>query len=162
MSEEKEGFVIDNDFKANWAFSKLAEDKQKLIDLVKEKQGYIEQINEWYERKANKIIDKRDYMQSKLNEYRMTKPDGKIDVPFGQTIVRHSNKPKYDDSKLLDYVRINQPKLIKTEYKVNKNELKKHYQIVDGKAIDDNGQIIEGISFEPSENVTFKLSKGDK
>ncbi|WP_105956211.1 host-nuclease inhibitor Gam family protein [Apilactobacillus quenuiae] len=158
MSESE--FIIQDDMTANWAFSKLAEDKQKLIDLDKQKQAYMDQVNSWYERKANKIIDQRDYMQSKLNDYRITKPGGKIDVPFGRTIVKNLHKPKYNDDKLLNYVRMNQPKMIKTEYKFSKNELKKHYQIVDGKAIDDNGQIIDGIKFEQTESVSFKLNKG--
>lgn len=157
MSEEKEEFEITDDYAANWAFSKLAENKEDLDQIEKKKRGYLDQVDSWYSRQLNRIIGQREYMQDKLNEYRLTKPDGKIDTPSGKTIVKHPNKIQYDDDKLINFVRKNNPEMLT---KVNKSELKKHYQIVDGKAIDDNGQIIDGIKFEQTESVSFKLNKG--
>lgn len=159
MTEETE-FIIDDDLKANWAFKKLAEDEQKLNELNDKRKSFLKQTNDWYESESSKVINNQDYLKHKLDEYRETLPDNKINVPAGKSSVRHTFKPVYEDEKVIDYVKSNHPDLLKYTY--NKSDLKKSIKNVDGKAVDENGQIIDGITFEPRETVSFRLNKGDK
>lgn len=150
-------YHVTTDVEAGKQFQKLAELETQESALKEQKQAYIRQITEWYDKKMNAITEKRDNAQALINEYRLTKEDGKVDTPFGQTIVRHSTKTKYDDATLTDYLKNSHPELLK--YSVNKAELKKAVKNVDGKAIDENGEIIDGIKFEQSESISYKLAK---
>lgn len=154
---EDNRYHVTTDVEAGRQFQKLAELDQQETDLKEQKQAYIRQITEWYDRKMNAINEKRDNAQALINEYRLTKPDGKVDTPFGQTIVRHSTKTKYDETTLTDYLKDSHPELLK--YSVNKNELKKAVKNVDGRAVDENGEIVDGIKFEQTESVSYKLAK---
>lgn len=154
---EDNRYHVTTDVEAGRQFQKLAELDQQETDLKEQKQAYIRQITEWYDRKMNAINEKRDNAQALINEYRLTKPDGKVDTPFGQTIVRHSTKTKYDETTLTDYLKDSHPELLK--YSVNKTELKKAVKNVDGRAVDENGEIVDGIKFEQTESVSYKLAK---
>ncbi|MEJ6401006.1 host-nuclease inhibitor Gam family protein [Nicoliella lavandulae] len=157
VNNEEQEFKIDSDQLANWAFMKIAENDAEVKRLKEQHQVYIKQADEWYQRKASKAIDSSEYLKQKLDEYRQTQPNQKVDVPAGQTIVRHTNKPIYDDVKLTEYVRSNAPEMLK--YSVDKTKFKKTIKNVDGKAIDENGQIVDGMHFEQNESVSFKLNK---
>ena len=154
---EDNRYHVTTDVEAGRQFQKLAELDQQETDLKEQKQAYIRQITEWYDIKMNCINEKRDNAQALINEYRLTKPDGKVDTPFGQTIVRHSTKTKYDETTLTDYLKDSHPELLK--YSVNKSELKKAVKNVDGRAVDENGEIVDGIKFEQTESVSYKLAK---
>lgn len=154
---EQERYHVTTDVEAGKQFQKLAELDQQENELKEQKQAYVNQINEWFKRKMNAINGAKDNAQALINEYRLTKPDGKVDTPYGQIIVRHSTKTKYDDKVLADFLKDSHPELLK--YSVNKVELKKAVKNVDGKAVDENGEVISGIQFEQAESISYKLTK---
>lgn len=160
MDEIKERFSIKNDDEADWAFEKLAEYQHK-ADLLEEQKEefakkYQQRIDKWYNPQNNSIQDQVAYFQSLIEEYRLTKPDGKVNVPSGKTSVRTTKKFIKDENKLLVYVESNHPKFIENTSKVKWGDFKKTLKPVNGKVIDENGEIVEGITTQEETKVTYK------
>ena len=159
VERQSERFEIKDDATANWAFQRLADIEAIRVKKMKKYQIYIDQANEWKKREVGVLEDKASYLRSLIEAYRLTKPDKKVSVPAGKVVIRHSNEAIYDDGKLLDFARINYPSLIKTEYTVKKGELKKNLSLDgNGHYVDENGQIVSGMSYEPVETVTYKVN----
>lgn len=155
MTEER--FKITDDDKANWAFRKLAEKEAELNEINEKADARVAQDEAWRERKAKPINDDIEYFKSLINEYRETLEDKKVDVPAGQTITTHSKSPVYDDDVLLNTVKDKYPEFIKQT--VAKGDLKKTLKPANGKWVDKNGEIVEGMTYEEKETVTFKPNK---
>lgn len=156
---QSERFEIKDDTTANWAFQRLAELEKELDDKTEQYKVYIDQAEEWKRRETCKLTDSIDYFKQLIERYRRALPNGKVNVPAGKTMVKHTKKAMYDDVKLLDFTRINYPSLIKTSYAVNKADLKKRLTTDgNGHYIDEDGQIVSGMHYEETETVTYKVN----
>lgn len=158
LTGEHKQFRIEDDATANWAFQKLSE-----LDSEKEKQLeqyriFVSQNEEWKKRKVGKLDSDIERMQYLIEEYRLTKPDGKINVPAGKTVVRHSKAIEYDDNELIKFVEANYPDYINNKPSVIKGELKKKLTAANGNFIDENGQIVAGMTYTEQESVSFKTN----
>ena len=152
-------FEVTDAKSANWAFQRLADIEAKQAKKMEQYQVYIDQANEWKKREVGALEDKAAYLRGLIEGYRLTKADRRVNVPAGKVVVRHSNKAIYDDEKLLEFIRFNYPSLIKTEYSVKKNELKKNLSMDgNGHYVDEDGQIVTGMSYETVETVTYKVN----
>lgn len=160
MDEVKERFFLKNDDEADWAFEKLAEYKHQSEQLESRRDEFVakyqQKIDDWYNPQNTSVQDQINYFQSLIEEYRLTKPDGKVNVPSGKTSVRTTKKFIKDENKLLVYVESNHPEFIENTSKVKWGEFKKTLKPVNGKAIDENGEIVEGITTQEETKVTYK------
>lgn len=166
MTEEKESFVVDDEFKADWVLGKIQEArrKQKLNNertekMNEEPQKLIDANNEWLKTENSKLEESIEYFEMLLTEYMLNElkdnPNFKLSSPYGRVSTRKSKKWTYDDAKLVDEYK--DTDLVKTTAKINKLELKKRIKFVDGKAIDtETGQVVDGVSVDEERKITIK------
>lgn len=142
LTVEYQGFVIDDDKKAEWAILKLREaetDKQKWADY------YTDQLEKIFAINNNTI----EYLTHKLNEYFANVPHNvtksgqeKYKLPSGELVLMPAKLDyQRDDEKLLCWCKQNAPEYVKVKESVDWAGLKK--------AMTADGLIPEGV--EPVE-----------
>ena len=164
--DEKERFKIENTEQLTWAFRKLKAYKAKEREIEEVANAERERIDAWEKKEKKKIQDSIEYFESLIYEYHMEQltkdPKAKtLSTPYGKSKAR-TNKPKpekVDENAILKHVLENRmEEFIKPTLKWG--DFKKSLQIVEheGKlvAVDENGQIVEGIVVKPEE-TTFKV-----
>lgn len=153
MEEAEQGFVIDNDSKADWAARIVleeSEERDRLLALVKaERERLYAKENEIRRRYEQKT----EYLSGQLLSYMATVKTR--DTATQSTYALLNAKlvyklPKVDiepGEALVDWLEANRPELVKVEKKPDWAAVKKHItQIGDGVyAMDDTGEILEGI-----------------
>ncbi|MCX7921945.1 MAG: host-nuclease inhibitor Gam family protein [Clostridia bacterium] len=153
QSDTQEGFIIDNDTKAEWALRKIAEERaetQRYINVCKtminEYQTKIQQAEE-------KLKGKTSFLEAQLQRYfesvphNRTKTQETYKLPAGTLKVKYSPPEfKRDDEQLIKWLKENSlDEFLKVEEKANWSELKKKIRISGDIAITEDGQIVEGI-----------------
>lgn len=81
---------------------------------------------------------------------------------YGEFKSRTATSWKYDDEKkILAYLKANNPKLVRTKEEIDKNALKKAYEVVEGRLYDeDNDEFIEGVRV--AKETTYKITLNTK
>lgn len=148
-----EGFVIDDDSKADWAARIIleeAEERDRLLALVKAERERLdakeEEIRRRYEQKTEYLSGQLlSYMAEAKTRDTATQKSYKL---LNATLVY--KKAKMDVAPgdgLVDWLEANRPEFVKVEKKPDWAAVKKHVtQIGEGVyALDDTGEILEGI-----------------
>ena len=149
-----EGFRIDNDQKAEWALAKIREEQaeaQRIINVCKSMiMHYEEQI-----KKAEEDFEKKTaYLRWQLEQYfdsvkkRRTKTQEVYKLPSG-TLRRKYPRPelKRDEGKLVTWLKErNMNEYVKVKETVDWANLKKTIKVAGNKVVDDNGEVVEGIT----------------
>lgn len=160
MEEAKERFSITTDEEADWAFEKLAFYQKKADELEVQRENFVKsykkKIDDWYNPQNEKNQDEINFFQSLIEEYRLTKPDGKVTVPSGKTSVRTTKKFTKDETALLKYVESAHPEFIENNPKVKWGDFKKTLTAINGQAVDENGEIVDGVTTQEETKVTYK------
>ncbi|GIM47590.1 phage protein [Collibacillus ludicampi] len=151
--EMRESFVIDTKEKAVWALRKLAKIRREMEENQSIADKEIERIKLWLEDVNGALQKDAEYFESLLQAYhRMVleeNPKAKtIKLPHG-TLKARKQEPDYirDEEKLLAWTKENQPEAVKVKENVDWSTLKKMIVSTEnGVAIDENGQVIEGIT----------------
>lgn len=147
-------FVIDNDEKAEWALAKIREEQaeaQRIINVCKSMiMHYEEQI-----KKAEEDFEKKTaYLRWQLEQYfdsvkkRRTKTQEVYKLPSG-TLRRKYPKPEFerDEDKLIAWLKErNMNDYIKVKETVDWANLKKSIKVAGNKVVDDNGEVVEGVT----------------
>lgn len=147
-------FIIDNDEKAEWALAKIREERaeaQRIINVCKNMiLHYEEQM-----KKAEEDFEKKTaYLKSQLEQYfemvekRRTKTQEVYKLPSG-TLRRKYPKPEFkrDEDKLVAWLKErNMNEYVKVKETVDWANLKKSINVVGNKAVDENGEVVEGIA----------------
>ena len=158
----KEGFVIDNKGKANWALRKIrhlkkkqAENEslaQKEIDKLKSE---IDEVKEWLEAENRGTQNNIEFFENLLQGFALSlrddDPDFKtLKLPFGKLQFRkRRDKWHYQDKELLEFAKNNIKTSVKVTEKVDKRALKKLVKVVGDKTIiEATGEVVEGITIE--------------
>ncbi|NLY46827.1 MAG: hypothetical protein GX053_12700 [Tissierella sp.] len=168
----KKKFKIEDLETANWAFRKLKaiEEKKKEIEELanQEMEPYekeIARIKKWKEDEFKQYDHSINFFSFLLEEYyreqRKVDAKFKLSTPYGK-ITSRKQQPKwnYEEDRLLKWLKANDLELIRTKEEVDKNELKKKYQVVSGNVVTENGEIVEGITIEERE-ATVKVEVVD-
>ena len=164
MEVEKEKFVIDSDSKADWALQKIKEHKETIQKKEQLAEQRINQIKDWLEDETGTIEKKIEHLEYLLYEYaeniKEDDPDFKTKkLPFGKLQFR-KQRPKwqYKDD-LLEYAEESMPDIVNTKKSVNKRELKKKCEVVDGKVINtETGEVVKGVEVkERGEKFSVKV-----
>lgn len=146
-SVQQEGFVIDDDMKADWAVRRIASieaETQRMLDFYK---AQSEKLKEQCEQKTA-------FLKGLLQRYLMTVPtketktQSKYALPSGDLVMK---KPavafRHDDEKLLKWLKdSDNGDLIAVKMSPAWAEIKKAITVVDGKAVfTDTGEIVDGV-----------------
>ncbi len=163
--EERQGFVIDDEEKANWAMRKIKHLQDKKAEKEAIAKAEIDRIKQWLEEENASINRDIEFFTNALEIY-MRKLNQKnpktksIKLIHGKLQLR-KQQPKfnYDDGKLLRWLKENRHQnFIRIKESPDKSALKKSVAIADGKAIlKDTGEIVEGISVEEPDEPAFSL-----
>lgn len=157
--ENNSGFVVDNDSKATWYMRKIKQMKKKQQEneeLAEEQMAEIKaelaEVKAWLDEENGKLDNNIGFMENKLElyAYQLKEADRELKtyrLPFGSLVFRKPrDKWEYDEEKLLDFAEANLADVVKTVKKVDKRQLKKKVQAVDGRAIiKETGEIVEGV-----------------
>lgn len=156
----QEGWSISNEEEADWTLMMLRDvAKQEATD----KRIYEinrKRVDDWYAAAKEKTDRKREHWQTLLNEYMRSKlrenSEYKLSTPNGSLSSRKKTEWKHDDKKLLE--RLKDTEYVQTTQKVKWGAYRKTLEVFNGKAIDENGEIVEGVTAEEVRNVIIRTA----
>jgi hypothetical protein len=152
---EKEGFCINSDSSAEWAISKLREEKIELDRIEKLCKMMIQTYQQRIDEAKRSHESTTTWLKSQLQQYFETVPHKKTktqetyNLASGK-LVKKLGGDDYvrDDEKILSWIKNNkkEDKFIKIEESVKWAELKKTLTVSGNNAVDCDGEIIPGIT----------------
>ncbi len=163
-SEEKERFEVYD--LASWVFRKLHAMalKSKEIDSVAEAE--MERIREWQATEKKRNEANKEYLESLVVRYfteeRAKDEKFKLSTPWGKVSARKSPPSYvYDDEKLLNFLKSSdRGEFIRVSESVDKALLKKSVTVQGDVVVDENGEIIDGITIvEKGLSVSVKVEE---
>lgn len=161
--EKAEAWSINDLEGADWALRKIAalEEKNKNVEYLANRE--LDRINNWLDKETqnnNQIIE---FLKAKLKDYlfylKSKDKKARISVPHGTVNTRKvPSKFIYDDKTALNSLKnLGMSDYINVKETLNKAALRKALKAANGKAVNENGEIVEGVeASDPSEIVTFK------
>lgn len=144
--EERTGFVIDNDYKADWAVRKIKEEQEEndRLHVIAEQQ--IEEIDRMTDAADERLLHRTSYLTSLLRHYfegvnnkKETATMEKYQLLSGQLVLKKAKQSieKKDDAALVDWLKGNGYKeFVKVEESPRWGDFKKQLEIIDGEIID--------------------------
>lgn len=154
---------------ADWAFKQINE----LEARVEEKKAYAEsevkRIKAWLMVETESDLSSVDYFKFLLTQYygelKAENPKAKLSTPHGKVTSRKQQPAiTWDEQATIDYLKENDPELVKTTEKFNKTDVKKLFSVKrvgdSLKLVDENGEMpdIANVAAQP-DSITVK---GDK
>ena len=149
-----EPFKIDNDQKAEWALAKIREEQAEAQRIMNVCRSMIMHYEQQLKKAEEDLEKKTAYLKSQLEQYfdsvekRRTKTQEVYKLPSG-TLRRKYPGPQFkrDDDALVKWLKErNMKDYIKVKETADWANLKKAIQVVGNKAVDDNGEVVEGIT----------------
>jgi len=152
-STKDEGFVIDNDTKAEWAIRKIAEERSETQRYINVCRSMILEYEEKIRSVEEKLKNKSAFLEGQLQKYfesvqhRITKTQETYKLPSGTLKLKYQNPEfKRDDTLLLKWLKDNKMNdYIKIEEKLCWSELKKSIDVSGNRVVTEDGQIVEGV-----------------
>ncbi|MCX8128710.1 MAG: host-nuclease inhibitor Gam family protein [Clostridia bacterium] len=153
QGSEDEGFIIDNDNKAEWALRKISEERAETQRYVNVCKAMIEEYQEKIHRAEEALKNKTAFLETRLKQYfetvthKTTKTQETYKLPGGTLKLKLQN-PEFrrDEEQLLKWLKENAyNSFIKIEEKPDWAELKKSIIISGEIAVTGDGQVIEGV-----------------
>lgn len=162
MCEEKEQFVIDTPEKADWALKKLQEIKRQQLEIDKRADEQIKPIEDWRKKEIGKLSDSEIYFTMLLTEYANNNRDKdnkfRFSSPYGKIYTRKTKKWTYDEQKVIGEYK--NTDVVQNVPKLNKNELKKRIELINGKPVDkETGEVVDGVEIEEVSKVNVKTEE---
>lgn len=147
-----EGFVIDNDTKAEWALRKIRErnaERDRIVETARQCAAEYEAVAREEERKAAKD---NEYMEALLRRYfdivehGATKTQETYRLPTGRLKYKLPSQKMVPDTEALIE---SYPSYVKQEPKLQWGELKKRFTITDNYVLDtETGELVTGVDIE--------------
>ena len=169
MCEEK--FVVDDLSKAEWAMKKIAEKESKIAELKEQALKMHADIDIWLKGETEQLDSDKTYFQLSLQPYidEQLKDSNKksIKLPSGTVGYRKGTQQfNYQGNEItstspafVEFIEKNNPDYIETTKKVKWADFKKTLKVDNGKAITADGEILEDITVQQSED-TFYVKAG--
>lgn len=161
MSEAiRERFEIDSDQKAEWALQKIKEARSDRDRWVKFYETQIEKVK--YECNENTAT-----LESMLQGYfdrvphRETKTQSAYDLPGGKLVLKKQG-PEFEcnDEQLVPWLEENAPEFVKVKKSSDWGNFKKTVAIFNGLVVDENGEVVPGITVtERPDKFTVEIKK---
>lgn len=156
VAENRDEFIIDDDEKAEWAINKIREAKEDISTWETHYANQLQKIKD----EANRTIE---IMEAKLFHYFQTVPHKKAAksesyrLKSGKLVLKRQ-EPEYEhnDDVLIPWLEANMPELVKVKKSSDWSGLKERIAFLDGKAFDENGEEIPGVTFTEREDI-FKV-----
>ena len=149
-----EPFKIDNDQKAEWALAKIREEQAEAMRIMNVCKSMILHYEEQMKKAEEGLEKKTAYLKGQLEQYfdsvekRRTKTQEVYKLPSG-TLRRKYPGPQFkrDDDALVKWLKErNMNEYVKVKETADWASLKKMVQIAGDKIVDENGEVVEGIT----------------
>lgn len=164
--KEKEKFEVKDLSSATWALRKISEIQRKIYEVEELAKQETHRIDTWKEKETESKKNSIQYFERLLQQYyaeeRKKDPKFKLSTPYGRVSSRRlQHKYEFDEKQTLEYLKENQPELVKIEEKFNKTDAKKIFQPVqvdnEIKVVDGNGSLVDFVKVTPQgEKITVK------
>jgi hypothetical protein len=156
--EFEQGFVIDNDQKAEWAIKKVLEERAERDRLLELVEIEIARLEEQAEDINTRYAENTDYLMTMLNNYaqtvncKETKTQKTYQLLSGKLVYKMPQKKLTPSESLLEWCKANAPEYVKIEEKVAWGDIKSKMQIVEDKVIfTDTGEMLDCIGIAETE-----------
>jgi phage host-nuclease inhibitor protein Gam len=154
--EDEDDFIISNDIEADWQIDKIAIVTADLKRKEMVANAKIEQIQQWLNKERESAEKEIHYREFLLLEYIKSLPDSAVQKTKTQKIYKlpsgtlrlKEQQPEYkrDDEKLLQWVKANKPRFVKTKEYVDWAGLKEVVAAEGSRVVDiQTGEIIDGV-----------------
>lgn len=165
-----ERFTIQNDAQAAWAMRKLLSYQSKRDENARIAEAERQRIDAWLERQNAKDQSDVNYFTGMLVQYaeRQRREEGRksIETPYG-TVKTRQGQPKWliDEAEFIPWARENHPEFVRVKEEADLSAMKKALEIAETDslgtvAIDDDGQVIPGVSVTPPTiSITVEVEK---
>ncbi len=163
--EVKEGFKVTDLESANWCLRKIKAYKDKISEADKLAESEISRISDWKDKEEKSAQESIGFFEGLLGRYlmeqRQVDEKFKVSTPYGKVSTRKlPDKWEYDEETALKWAKCNAPDLVRVKEEVNKAELKKAVKVSDGKAIDQNGEVVPGVNIIPQgEKIVVEVNE---
>lgn len=151
---QHQNFKVDSLESANWCLRKLAALEKQQSENSSLAKKEIDRIKQWQESEKEKLDYSKRFFESLLEEYfraeKEKNPKFKISTPYGKVSSR-KQQPKwtYEDIKALNSLEsVGLNDLVRVKKEIDKSALKKAVSVVNGQAVTEDGEIIDGITIE--------------
>lgn len=163
---EREAFRVTDLRSAEWVFRKLKMLDKEFTAQEEYVNGQIEYYQKYLKNLSEKYADDVAYFQGLLEAYVLEQEaiDPKFKLKTAQGTASHgkeSYKWNYDDEKLMNFLKENDEmkqfvKSVTTE-KIDKASLKKAISINNSIAVNEDGEVVDGIELVPYRNFNVKF-----
>lgn len=157
-------FVVDSLSSADWVMRKIKENKDRsgeIIDYAKEEIQRLQQfIKKEEARRDNNVAYLEHLLENYLLQRREEDPNFKLKTVTGTASTRKSTSWKYDDEKLIDFLKKNDmTEFIRVKEEVNKTDFKKAVLVTDSAVVvPETGEVIDGVEVTQEEKLSIRFS----
>jgi len=151
--DEKERFRISDVETANWAFRKLKAFESKIAENERLAAMETERIKKWLEKETKTDKNSAEFFKGLLIEYYISQKekDGnfKLKTPYGSVSSRKQPpKWEFNNNAVESLKELGLSEFIRTKTEENPDiaAIKKAFKVIDGRAVTDGGEIIDGIT----------------
>lgn len=153
-TDTEEGFVIDNDRKAEWALRKIQEERAEYQRYSQVCQAMILEYQEKMKHAEEQVKSRTSWLESQLHRYllsvprKVTKTQETYKLPGGTLRLRNPGPEfKRDDELLVKWLKENDMgQYIKVEEKAMWGELRKTLTTAGETVVTGDGQVVEGVT----------------
>jgi hypothetical protein len=157
MAAEDQPFIIDDDYKAEWALNKMSEERAHTQRMVNVCNTMINKYQVEIQKLKEQLESKTGYLRFQLQEYfktvphKATKTQETYKLPSG-TLKLKFKESEYvkDEEALTAWAKNNTPEFVKVKESVNWAEMKKVVNVSGGYVCID-GEIIDGVTVQERE-----------
>ena len=158
-TEEKKPFEIDNLERLWWAFRELQKVRGEIEKQKETAAAEIERIHSYLKDTLESLERDEGVFSSLIEHYYRTEleadPKAKCSTPYGKATKRTTTVWDYgDEEALTQTLREAAPECVKTEYRLNKAELKKAAAVLEDGRVALDGEILDGVKVEKELRIT--------
>lgn len=160
--EKQNRFVVTDLHTLNWVLRKLQALQTDDREIASLAQAERDRIDKWEKSQREKLAYRMQVLEQKAIDFhvqqRINDPKKtSISTPYGKLISRKTSAQiaKVDEVALMKYAKTN-GQYVKVEEKLEWGALKKALKISNGRVIDENGEIVPGVTIQ-SESISFKV-----
>lgn len=157
--QPREAFVIADESQLVWAFRKLRKVRAEIENVKETAAAEIDRVNRWKDEQLGSLEKEDGYFSNLIETYYRTEleadPKAKCSTPYGKATKRTTTVWDYgDEEALTQTLREAAPECVKTEYKLNKAELKKAAAVLEDGRVALDGEILDGVTVEKELRIT--------
>ena len=159
VEEVNTPYAIDSLDKLWWAFRKLQKVRAEIEKQKETAAAEVERINSYLKDTLESLERDEGFFSSLIEHYYRAEleadPKAKCATPYGKATKRTATVWDYGDEEALTQTLMEAaPECVKTEYKLNKAELKKAATVLDDGRVALDGEILDGVTVEKELRIT--------